>query len=256
MAGSIIAHLVLLVLITGIARPSFNPPKPKREPVVMVSLASLPAPEPGTTTRVKPHSGPSVKPAPPITPPKVEEKKPALEKKPIEKPKETKQEKPKPEAAKTSTNSKDDKPKTHERNAPENAPDRPAKAGSADTLKVPKSDLPHVGNATGDISIKVDGPMDPFSYYLQLVQQKISREWDPPTDLRSGSDGITASVRFRIQRDGTVPPASISVEEPSGNYLFDRAMLQALTAAGTLPPLPSDYAAQDLGLEITFVYHP
>ena len=249
---SLVAHVLFLILVSGIARPSFSPkPREKKPPVVMVTLASLPKPEPGTTVRVKPHAAaPTKAPEPAIAKPKPDSPKPSETK-----PKLAETKKPPVETKKPPIHKPDDKTPTHDRYAPDNAPDVMAKAGSADTTKVEKSDLPHVGTATTNVSIKVDGPLDPFSYYLTAVQQKLSRAWDPPVDAIARQGEVTASMRFRIIRSGAVPQESIAVEEPSGSYLFDQSMLQALATAGSLPPLPPEYPEESLGLEITFIYH-
>ena len=82
------------------------------------------------------------------------------------------------------------------------------------------------------------------------------REWDPPVSASTRQGEATASLRFRIGRDGSVAQSTVSVGEPSGDYLFDQSMVRALQAAGNLPPLPPEYPEETLGLEIIFLYQP
>ncbi len=69
--------------------------------------------------------------------------------------------------------------------------------------------------------------------YLQIVQQLISRRWEPH-QVDPTIDSFQVIVRFRLYRNGSVQ--DVAVEQTSGNgYLDDagkRAVLSGVASAG------------------------
>jgi TonB family protein len=86
----------------------------------------------------------------------------------------------------------------------------------------------------------------PFSYYVQQLLALIGANWFRP-DV---PDGTVCTVSFRIQRSGQV--AGVSVETTSGISYYDRAAVRAVYAATPLPPLPTDYPNDQLGVHLRF----
>ncbi|MCC7143347.1 MAG: TonB family protein [Candidatus Eisenbacteria bacterium] len=253
---SVATHLLLLVSVTVLARPRFIPRKIDSIPVNLISFQNLPAPDPAPTRRAAQQKEAPANAAMELPKPVTEAKKTPAKKAPeLPKP-----EAPKPEAPKT----KPPAPKaaekaveqTQPRNAPKDAPQETPKPGATTNDQILKTDLPKIGDAVANLSMKVDGSIEPWMYYLRLVQQEIAREWDPPVSASTRQGEATASLRFRIGRDGSVAQSTVSVGEPSGDYLFDQSMVRALQAAGNLPPLPPEYPEETLGLEIIFLYQP
>ena len=82
--------------------------------------------------------------------------------------------------------------------------------------------------------------------YLALLTQRIDQNWQKAQPQRG-----TTVIRFSILRDGSI--ADIEVVEPSGSSVLDRASRRALEAA-QLPPLPRQYTAEKLTVNLTFPY--
>ena len=74
----------------------------------------------------------------------------------------------------------------------------------------------------------------------------IGQRWLRP----QGVSGVTATVSFVIDRDGTIRDAKNEIL--SGNGTFDRAALRAVLEASPLPPLPFGYNGTFLGVHLTF----
>ncbi len=70
--------------------------------------------------------------------------------------------------------------------------------------------------------------------YYALVQERVWSEWVFP-DFGSGK-GLETVVDIRIYRDGRVKVQG--VRKSSGNPLFDRSVLRAISKASPLPPPP------------------
>ncbi|MEA2326492.1 MAG: periplasmic protein TonB [Thermoanaerobaculia bacterium] len=86
----------------------------------------------------------------------------------------------------------------------------------------------------------------PYTIYIDRMKTLIGQRWLRP---QAGA-GITATVSFVIDRDGTIRDAKNEI--PSGNGTFDRAALRAVLEASPLPPLPFGYNGTFLGVHLTF----
>lgn len=93
--------------------------------------------------------------------------------------------------------------------------------------------------------LKLDVKEFPFSYYLSVIESRISANWEPPF----GAVG-SAVVHFNILRNGQL--TSIQIQKESGNFLLDQAALRAVTLANPLPRLPYDYSEPSLGVSFEF----
>lgn len=74
-------------------------------------------------------------------------------------------------------------------------------------------------------------------YYFTMLRQ-INEKWWLQPGSRQGAPG-NAVVNLVITRDGEVVQSLLV--QGSGNPMFDRQILQAVTAASPLPPLPNSY---------------
>ena len=223
-SGSVLLHLLGLVVGAILLRPHFQIPKPLD--AIPVDFIAMAAPEPALTERQAP--APAV---PPEVVPDPLKPKPKPEPKP-----------PKPEV-------KPPPPKPVEKNKPQ--PERP-KVGSRDSTQVLKSELPRVGEMRGAMQMRVEGEALPYSYYLAIIQRKIASFWEPPAGLDQNSAEAACIVWFRIERNGNVTVNH--VEEPSGISVFDTSALRALERALPLTPLPEEYPGQFLIIHLRFVY--
>lgn len=88
------------------------------------------------------------------------------------------------------------------------------------------------------------------SYYVDLMLQKIKESWRNP--VRGGL--LKATVYFKIQRDGKIIDAAVEI--PSGVSIFDQSALRAVISASPLPPLPSQFTSEYLGVHLEFEYTP
>ncbi|MCZ6765507.1 MAG: TonB family protein [bacterium] len=111
-------------------------------------------------------------------------------------------------------------------------------AAGADTVPAP---------STGDITI--DDADFPFMYYLTNIKRKIAAYWNVPGTTAEAKYCV---VRFKVLRSGAVQ--SPMIELPSGSFLFDQAALRAVTQANPLPPLPSAFKDDYLGVHFSFAY--
>ena len=74
--------------------------------------------------------------------------------------------------------------------------------------------------------------VEPDSYYA-LITRRIWSEWIYP---ETGSAGLEVIITVKLDREGKV--ISHEIEKSSGNSLFDRSALKAISKASPLPPPP------------------
>ncbi len=203
---------------------------PWQQPPMMVSLVTLPEPEPPAPKETPAEKKPVPKPKPvPVKkdPPPPTQDAPVLKE---TKPKETKPQEPDPPPTQEPRETPEEKPK----------PDPPV---------APPTPEPIAPVPTLDVSALVDEQF-PFDYYLRQVQQMIAREWTPPEGLPRGAASPLATLRFRIDRQGLV--SGIQVEEASVSLIYDRSAHEALLRAQPLPPLPATYQGRWLTVHLRF----
>jgi len=116
------------------------------------------------------------------------------------------------------------------------APQMSAKPGVVGGIDIP------IGSA-GVTGIEGDFP---YTIYIDRMKTLIGQRWLRP----QAGTGITATVSFVIDRDGTIRDAKSEIL--SGNGTFDRAALRAVLEASPLPPLPFGYNGTFLGVHLTF----
>lgn len=103
-----------------------------------------------------------------------------------------------------------------------------------------------VGGTTafGSSAARLDDPNFTYGYYVERMVSAIRRHWRRPPVPRE----IEAVVAFRIQRNGEI--TQVRLETSSGYEVFDRAAQQAVRDASPLPPLPSGYRHDSLGVTL------
>jgi protein TonB len=92
----------------------------------------------------------------------------------------------------------------------------------------------------------LEGGDFPYTIYIDRMKALIGQHWLRP----QGATGVTATVSFAVDRDGTIH--DVKNETLSGNGAFDRAALRAILEASPLPPLPFAYNGTYLGVHLTF----
>jgi TonB family protein len=124
--------------------------------------------------------------------------------------------------------------------------DAPPKKEEAGTkTKKTKAGLP-------DISPKIvtgSGRGFTYSYYLNILLNKISQNWDNPF---KGKDVVLKSIiYFEVDANGTIQ--NVRIEEPSGNELYNETTIRAVTLAKKLPPLPDEFSEDYLKVHLEFL---
>lgn len=94
--------------------------------------------------------------------------------------------------------------------------------------------------------VVLEGGDFPYTIYTDRMKTLIGTRWFRP----QVASGVTATIYFVIDRDGTLRDAAI--EKPSGNGTFDRGALRAVLESSPLPPLPFGYSGTYLGVHLTF----
>ena len=133
-------------------------------------------------------------------------------------------------------------PKKREPPKKQAPPPSPAQAPTLPSAQVGPSGL------RGDVG--VDAADFEFTYYLVLVRNKIAGNWAPPAGLSTGGNPVRAVVYFRVGRGGEI--SAMRLETASGQDVFDRSAVRAVTLSDPLPPLPLGFAGGELGIHFGF----
>lgn len=95
---------------------------------------------------------------------------------------------------------------------------------------------------------KADDPT--LSYYLAVIQAKVSARWTEPSTPRLGQEK-RVSINMVVLRSGLV--REIRIVDSSGDKGLDQSALQAVNDAVPLPPLPPLYSEETLPVLLHFV---
>ena len=91
-----------------------------------------------------------------------------------------------------------------------------------------------------------------FSWYVQIVQRKVSENWlKYEVDPRI-TEANRAYVTFDIARDGH--PSNIQIEQSSGVPSLDISAMRAIQRIDTFGPLPAEYTGSKVSVEFWFDY--
>ncbi|MBA4377182.1 MAG: hypothetical protein C0395_00710 [Gemmatimonas sp.] len=208
--ASLLLHVLFIAALLLFGSQVVRQPLP-RQRAISVRLAELPDPRPQVqVARPQPAAEPVVRPA---VVPKAAEKKPAA----------------KPAAKPTA------KPAAPDREPAPAADAAPAQAG-------PAAATPRLG---ADVTVAPQ-----YQYYLDLLEQRIARNWQPrKLGFRSGAP-VTCSIHFQVEQDGRISRPTVSAG--SGVPLMDREALRAVEAVGTFLPIPAGMAGRGIG--ITYIF--
>ena len=100
---------------------------------------------------------------------------------------------------------------------------------------------------TGDMSLDVEE--FPFAFYIRNMKTKIASNWRVPGSAKVER---TCWVSFKVDRSGRIH--DVSVQTSSGDLLFDQAAQRAVLNSNPLPPLPSGFTENQLGVAFAFTY--
>jgi len=218
---------------TGRARLIYKP----QYQVRLVDASEVPSLQPRKKAKA-PAQAPA-KPPPPPSPPPPEKKKVSLPPKKEAKPVVAKKEPPKPKASPPGP-----KPETK---APPPPPPAPAEAvpekALEDVLARLEKDLK---DTKGKEATPSSGPGASgwaqrqqeirYHQYYDEVERRVRENWIPPKTVESGRQDVLTVVSITLLSDGRVLESSI--EESSGDPMFDQSVMRALMKSSPLPPPP------------------
>lgn len=212
MAFSVAMHLALLLGIR------YTPPRIPPEKIVRVSLIELKPP----LTEQKTPPPPEERPPSPKEPPKPKETPKIVQKK---EPPKIQQETPKPQRI----------------------AELPVKDLQREMERHYQEALERIKGRVNKPQVETPPPAEVFDLYLGLITAKVRSAWAVPEGFVDWS--AKAVIRLKIDGQGRV--LSAKVEEPSGNPVFDRSVLQAIYKAEPFPPPPGGKE-----MEVGFVFRP
>jgi TonB family protein len=95
-----------------------------------------------------------------------------------------------------------------------------------------------------------------FQSYINRLLAKLKQNWVAvmPESFYLGDKGIVA-ISFRINRDGSFPGESLSIDRTSGKEPLDMAAASAIRATSPFEPLPPQFKGPNLDLRIGFYYN-
>lgn len=89
-----------------------------------------------------------------------------------------------------------------------------------------------------------------FSWYVQAVQQRVSRNWLQSTIDPRLTTAPRVIVTFDILRSGQV--VNVQVTQSSNNYSVDSSAIRAVQNSSPLNPLPAEYNGSKVSVEFWF----
>jgi len=104
------------------------------------------------------------------------------------------------------------------------------------------------GTTRGPITLE-GGVEFPFGFYLDALQQKVERNWDPPKLWMKNLPKVV--IFFKVDRSGSV--SDVNVETGSGIDLFDQKAVLAVKRSAPFPPLPGGFKGDRLGVHYIFI---
>ena len=90
----------------------------------------------------------------------------------------------------------------------------------------------------------------PYTYYLQIIIDKVSGSWFTSLVDPGISGNFQTTVYFKIQKNGQV--TDLKIEESSGIRSLDMSALRAVQTSAPFPPLPRAYEDDYLGIYLIF----
>lgn len=144
---------------------------------------------------------------------------------------------------------------------PELNPPKKEEAIPVKAKNLPISSQATAGGTSGStMSIGIGGPslgisggeVFPYSYYIDIVLNKLSSNWRINIVRSSKQKIFDAEIWFRISRNGDL--LDYKLLKSSGNEIYDDNCLRAVTFSSPFPPLPYQYEGKTLALSITFHY--
>jgi TonB family protein len=90
----------------------------------------------------------------------------------------------------------------------------------------------------------------PYTYYLQIITDRVSSNWFTSLVDPGVQGQFQTVVYFRIYRNGQI--SEVKIQESSGLRSLDLSAIRSVQRSAPLPPLPSDYNKDYLGIFLIF----
>lgn len=90
----------------------------------------------------------------------------------------------------------------------------------------------------------------PFTYYLQIIIDRVSNNWFTSLVDPGISGSFQATVHFKIYKNGQI--SELKIEESSGIKSLDLSAFRAIQTSAPFPPLPGAYEDEYLGIYLIF----
>ncbi len=90
----------------------------------------------------------------------------------------------------------------------------------------------------------------PFTYYLQIIIDRVSNNWFISLVDPGISGSFQATVHFKIYKNGQI--SELKIEESSGIRSLDLSAFRAIQTSAPFPPLPGAYEDEYLGIYLIF----
>ena len=90
----------------------------------------------------------------------------------------------------------------------------------------------------------------PYTYYLQIITDRVSSNWFTSLVDPGVQGHFQTVVYFKIYRNGQI--SEVKVQESSGLRSLDLSAIRSVQRSAPLPPLPSDYDKDYLGIYLIF----
>lgn len=252
---SIAAHIMLFILL--LLSPQF--PKPSRKGMIhYVNVISFPggggggrgSSAGGTLAEEKIEETPvpqreSLRDL--TTPQTVQQEAPSTFRYPVEKPE--REEKAKPEK-KTAIQKPSETPSKNTRTGSEGK-DEASGSGTGSGVRIGIG--PGYGSGGGfgsEYSSQIGLSSFPFTYYLQIIQARISNNWFKSQVTTGITADFHTTIFFKIYKDGQI--SNLEIEETSTIKSLDLSALRAIQSSVPFPPLPKEYEGEYLGIHIIF----
>jgi TonB family protein len=109
---------------------------------------------------------------------------------------------------------------------------------------------------TGNVTILTPTEGVDFNSYINRLLAKLKQNWLTvmPESFYLGDKGVVA-ISFRINRDGSFPGESLSLDRTSGKEPLDTAAASAIRATSPFEPLPPQFKGPFIDLRIGFYYN-
>lgn len=116
----------------------------------------------------------------------------------------------------------------------------------------PKTEKPDKKIVKGKNGLGIKASGFEYSYYLNIILNKIGANWQNP--YAHSSKKFNCTIFFTITREGMIK--EVKLEKSSGNSVYDQSCLRAVKITEILPPLPEEFRADYLNLHLEFEFTP